>query len=146
MESDTPALETLPPPYEDTLTEFQKLMLLKFLREERMIFFVKEYVKKELGPVFIESPPYDLIGAYEDSNCTTPIIFVLSPGADPIADLINLAKEMDMDGPRFKQLSLGRGQGKIAEKLIENGRRNGEWICLQNCHLAVSWMPELERI
>jgi len=122
------------------------MMLLKFLREERMIFFIKEFVKTELGPIFIESPPFDLDGAYEDSRSMTPIIFVLSPGASPIEQLISLAKEHDMDGPRFKILSLGRGQGKIAEKMIENGRRNGEWICLQNCHLAASWMSELERI
>ena len=146
LESDTPALEKFPPPFDEQLTPFQRMMLLKFLREERMIFFIKEFVKTELGPIFIESPPFDLDGAYEDSRSMTPIIFVLSPGASPIEQLISLAKEHDMDGPRFKILSLGRGQGKIAEKMIENGRRNGEWICLQNCHLAASWMSELERI
>lgn len=72
------------------------MMLLKFLREEKMIFFIKEFVKTEIGPIFIESPPFDLIGAYEDSRCMTPIIFVLSPGADPIAQLITLAKDMDI--------------------------------------------------
>jgi dynein heavy chain len=83
-----------------------------------------------------------LKGAFDDSSSTTPIIFVLSPGADPISYLLSLAKEKEMD-TRLKMLSLGQGQGKIALELISSGRRNGDWVCLQNCHLAVSWMPTL---
>ena len=51
-----------------------------------------------------------------------------------------------MDGSRLKKLSLGQGQGKIAKAAIEDGRRNGMWVCLQNCHLSASFMPELEKI
>ena len=49
---------------------------------------------------------FDLKGAFGDSSCTTPIIFVLSPGADPITYLLNLAKDMEMDG-KLKIISLG---------------------------------------
>jgi dynein heavy chain len=62
-------------------------MLLKVLRSGKMIFGVKAFVKAELGPVYIESPPFDLEGCLADSSNITPIIFVLSPGADPIAYL-----------------------------------------------------------
>lgn len=98
-----------------------------------------------LGKLFIESPLFDLKGSFADSTLTTPIVFVLSPGADPISYLLALAKEKEMDA-RLKMLSLGQGQGKFAKELINNGRRNGDWVCLQNCHLAVSWMPVLEKI
>jgi dynein heavy chain len=49
---------------------------------------------------------FDLKGSFNDSTCTTPIIFVLSPGADPITYLLNLAKEMEMD-TKLKIISLG---------------------------------------
>lgn len=71
-------------------------MLIKVMREEKLIYAVKKFVSAELGPQYIESPPFDLEGAATDSQNTMPIIFVLSPGADPIADLIALAKGRGM--------------------------------------------------
>jgi dynein heavy chain len=145
LKSEEPQFIPLPGGYEEKCTQFQKLMILKVLRDEKLIYGIKEFVKKELGHKYIESPPFDLPGAYNDSQNTTPIIFVLSPGADPITYLLGLAKSKGMD-QRLKIISLGQGQGRIAEKLIEGGHRNGDWVCLQNCHLSVSWMPELEKI
>jgi dynein heavy chain, axonemal len=72
-------------------------MIIKVLREEKLMQGIKEFVKKELGSRFIESPPFDLTGAFADSMNTTPIIFVLSPGADPITYLVGLSKAKGMD-------------------------------------------------
>ena len=30
--------------------------------------------------------------------------------------------------------------------MIRDARSKGGWVLLQNCHLAISWMSELERI
>lgn len=118
------------------------MIVYKILKEEKLVSLIKNFVLNILGKLFIESPVFDLKGSFNDSSCSTPIIFVLSPGADPISYLLSLAKEKEMD-TRLKMLSLGQGQGEIAHSLIQSGRRNGDWVCLQNCHLAVSWMPKL---
>ena len=47
---------------------------------------------------------------------------------------------------RIKMLSLGQGQGLKVIKIIEEATQKGNWVLLQNCHLFISWLPELERI
>ena len=58
----------------------------------------------------------------------------------------DLSFSTDMGGSKLGTISLGQGQGPIAEKLILKAAEEGTWVLLQNCHLAASWLPELERI
>jgi dynein heavy chain len=57
----------LPAVFEEKLSAFQKLMIIKILREEKLIHGIKAFVGAELGPKYIESPPFDLEGAANDS-------------------------------------------------------------------------------
>ena len=38
-------------------------------------------------------------------------------------------------------VSLGQGQGPVADLLVAQAARAGQWVCLQNCHLAIAWLP-----
>ena len=45
---------------------------------------------------------------YQDSTCLTPLIFVLSPGSDPMSGLLKYADSMKV---KVDSISLGQGQG-----------------------------------
>ncbi|XP_021037000.1 dynein heavy chain 12, axonemal [Mus caroli] len=135
-----------PEPMDKTLNELQKIIILRCLRPDKITPAITNYVTDKLGKKFVEPPPFDLTKSYLDSNCTIPLVFVLSPGADPMASLLKFANDKSMSGNKFQAISLGQGQGPVASKMITAAIEEGTWVCLQNCHLAVSWMPMLEKI
>lgn len=137
--------EKLAPPWQERLTGFQKLLFLRCLRPDKVVMGIQNFVKEQVGARFVEVPPFNLGVCFKESAPGTPLIFVLSSGADPMADLLKLAEEMKFT-KKFEKVSLGQGQGPKAEKLLELGMDRGMWVCLQNCHLAQSFMPTLERI
>lgn len=98
-----------------------------------------------MGLSFVIPPSFDISKAYADSSCLIPLIFILSAGSDPMGALIKFVESMNYL-ERFESISLGQDQGPIAQRIIERAQTEGFWICLQNCHLAASWMPNLEKI
>ena len=69
--------------------DFLKLLLLKIFKPERLLYFVREFVKNDLGELFIDTTPSRLEEVYEESDWKTPIIFILSKGADPTQDFLS---------------------------------------------------------
>lgn len=67
-------------PFEGSLTRFQKLLVLRCLRPDRVLAAVRDFVASNLGQRFIEPPPFDLAACFKESSPATPLVFVLSPG------------------------------------------------------------------
>ncbi|OUM67642.1 hypothetical protein PIROE2DRAFT_4933 [Piromyces sp. E2] len=145
-DSSEPYKETLPGDWDKHLTIFQKLLIYKCLRPDKLVPAILEFVKVKMGQKFVEPPQFDLAASFQDSNCCSPLIFILSPGVDPMSSLIRFAESKGFSGQKLTSISLGQGQGPIASQMIKSGTKNGSWVVLQNCHLAVSWLPTLEKI
>ena len=104
----------------------------------------------------MDQTPFDLGACFHDSSPGVPLVFILSPGSDPMANLLTFAESKTVKVPGAKPgdpevptkvevVSLGQGQGPFALKSIEKGVTEGHWVVLQNCHLAKSFMPDLEQ-
>ncbi len=115
----------------------------RLIRPDKLVSAIQAYVHEAMGAKFIEPPPFDLDRCFQDSTALTPLIFVLSPGSDPMSGLLKYADAVRVS---VESISLGQGQGPKAARLIEAAQAAGGWVVLQNCHLAVSWMPTLERL
>ncbi|KAL5019828.1 hypothetical protein ScPMuIL_002720 [Solemya velum] len=127
------------------LTSFQKLMFIKAFQEEKTIFATTEFVRSNLGQQFVESPAVTLQSLYDDMNKITPLVFVLSTGSDPMGAFLRFARDRGCTD-KIQSISLGQGQGPVAEKLILGAVKSGDWVFLQNCHLAASWMLSMETL
>ena len=124
-----------------------KLILLRLLRPDKLVPAITAFICTHMGQRFTMPPVFDLGIIYgEASNPWIPLVFILSSGADPNAALLTFADSCRMGGDRLLSLSLGQGMAKRASDFILQGKSQGMWVVLQNCHLYADWMPALERI
>lgn len=121
------------------------MLIIKIFRPEKLLFTFTDYVKNEIGQDYIENRVITMQDLYDNSTNKSPVIFILSTGADPTTQLFNLAEELGMDD-EMTSISLGQGQGVKATTTIKESIEKGEWVVLQNCHLSKRYMPELEQI
>ncbi|XP_070572584.1 dynein axonemal heavy chain 10-like isoform X2 [Ptychodera flava] len=142
---DAPESSPYPGKYRENLSEFQRLCLLRCFRVDRVYRAVTDFVCSRMGEKYVTPPVISFESIFEQSNPFAPIVFILSPGSDPASDLMKLAERSGFGGNRLKFLSMGQGQEKIALQLLETAIARGQWLMLQNCHLLVKWLRELEK-
>jgi dynein heavy chain len=97
------------------------MILLKTIRPDKISLAIQNYVIEKIGETFVKPPTFKLSECFSDSSNTTPLVFVLSTGSDPIAAFKKFVIEQGMDG-RYDTISLGSGQDKPAEEKIEKGK------------------------
>ena len=125
---------------------------MRAIRPDKVVPMIQKIVKKqpELGKAYLLPPQSDLNALYADTKNNAAIIIVISPGADPMTEIDAFSALRKI---AVKSLSLGRGQGKKAIDAIREAQgipakagTMGTWVVLQNCHLAPSFMPQLDAL
>ncbi|XP_071445447.1 dynein axonemal heavy chain 7-like [Hetaerina americana] len=188
--SHEPQVKTLPSPWEKRLNHFQKLLLFRALRPDklhakeqmamkcngrRMLASkesplnpiskeeasnrdqrvaegdagvksaVEEFIKSQLGPRYLSAPGFNILESFALSKKTTPLLMILSHGVNPLLDIIDFASSQDIHA-ELQTVPIGFGQGHLVELALRDAQLKGQWVCLENVHLAGPWMATLEDI
>uniref|UniRef100_A0A1I8GN74 Dynein heavy chain 10, axonemal n=1 Tax=Macrostomum lignano TaxID=282301 RepID=A0A1I8GN74_9PLAT len=143
-DGESPEAAQYPLKYKD-YSDFYKLMILRCFRVDRVYRAIEIYVTNAMGEKYVTPPIISFEAIFDQSSPISPIVFILSPGTEPANDLTKLAERSGFGLNRLKFLSLGQGQEKAAMALLETAISRGHWLMLQNCHLLVKWLRELEK-
>jgi dynein heavy chain len=140
FEDDAPE-ELRPPDFADQMTTFEMILLVRCIRRDRTMLCMSKYVMETLGKRFVEARPLDVRAVAKEAAPATPILTILSQGADITALILDLAKRLQRE---VCEVSLGRGQEAAADRLLKMGMAQGNWVLLHDCHLGIQFMHELE--
>ena len=138
------------PDYESRISDakdigpFYKLLLVRSLRMDRCMLMSRWFVRntEEMGPRFVEPVTDTIESIYDGMVPTTPVIFLLSIGADPTDAIEQLARKRKLQAPAV--ISMGEGQEPVAIKAMQAAATNGTWVLLQNCELGLELMVMME--
>lgn len=129
------------------LTPFQRIILLRAMRPDRVTNALRTFILESLGEEYVTQPPFDMEATYDETTSSIPIFFVLFPGVDPTpwVEKLGKAKGVSLENGNFINISMGQGQEAYAGDALKKLSTDGGWIILQNVHLMQSWLPTLER-
>ncbi|CAF1405518.1 unnamed protein product, partial [Adineta steineri] len=157
-EHDQPENIALPKPFDILLNDFEKLMLIRCFSPNRIIFAINKYITKIMGEKYIIPPTVYFDSIFEQSTAQIPVIFILSPGSDPTNDIQKLAERKNQirkiptenglaneEQKTIRTLAMGQGQEKLALQVLHTAQHQGTWLLLQNCHLLLPFLNELEK-
>ena len=127
-------------------TSFQKLLIIRALRPDRITYAITNYIIETMTEKYIENLNFSMAETFKETSNLTPIFFVLFPGEDPTIKVEELGRTLGKtikDGT-FINIPMGQGQEEGANKSLIECSEKGKWIMLQNVHLMITWMKKFE--
>jgi len=103
-----------------------------------------KFIEDTLGAEYTQPVTDQIAEIWEESAPNKPVLFLLSAGADPTGMIEDLARKKKLPPPG--QVSMGEEMEKPAQAMIDAAFISGGWVILNNCHLAIEYMGEMEII
>lgn len=135
-------------------------MIISLLRK---VFRSQAFVKSVLGPYCVDNTSGDLVGVYDESKSTVPVLCFVAGNSDPIQSIGQLCEIKLENRSKMKFFALGRGsvrnhlkyvlsieliflstlQDRRVFQFISRCSDEGQWAVVQNIHLFPGLVDEI---
>ena len=112
--------------------------MMQALHAGQLLASCQSWVAEAVSPEASQPKPADLSRLFAIASPAKPPVIVKAAGTNALSAIQQLAA---IHGANVKSLSLGNNAALMAEPTLGQCLITGEWLCLQNCHLAPAWMP-----
>ncbi|SNX83960.1 cytoplasmic dynein heavy chain 2 [Melanopsichium pennsylvanicum] len=128
----------------DLTDQVRRMLVVKCLRPDRIVQAMAAFVSHIFGQDVLGDPGYDLGNIVaEEVDAPTPIALCSVPGYDASYRVDHLVK---LVSARCTSVAMGSQEGfALADHAITSAARTGNWVLLNNVHLASSWLSQLEK-
>ena len=134
----------VPPSIIKRLTSFQRLLLIQALRPDQLNSAIESFCRESLGFKELFSESLKLKKLILESSCNIPILIMVSPGADPSQELHDIASKA-IGIEKYFEIPIGQDETESILTTLRECSNNGSWLCLKNLHLAIEWLPNIEK-
>jgi dynein heavy chain len=135
-------------PWHSRLPSFLRLVVINILRPDKLSELLDSFISDHLGFKFVEPLSFDLGRILADNGPRVPMVFLLHPSKDPMKMVKRLKVERDGQGEAggLEVLCLTPDLEPVILAAVEAGLRDGNWVIIQDCHLATDCSTLLERL
>jgi len=140
------------PDYEEKINadanigSFIHMCLVRAMREDRTMLVANMFIKDVLGEDYVRPITDFIADTYDETAANVPVLYLLSAGADPTGSIDDFAKKGQHKQFPTGKVSMGEEQEIPAMALINQSMTSGKWVVLNNCHLSLDFMAQMEDI
>uniref|UniRef100_A0A182Y5Q8 Dynein heavy chain tail domain-containing protein n=1 Tax=Anopheles stephensi TaxID=30069 RepID=A0A182Y5Q8_ANOST len=151
--SSVPEVSPLPGSWEINLKQFQKYLIVRSLRLDRIENCMSDFTRDTLGVKYVNVPVGSLDDAYQESTSHTLVLLLLRGNSNPLAKLERLARkahgsptEEGAGKKCFETLAITEDRMEAFIGLLRRCIMDEAWLYVSDCHLSVAFLKQLPHV
>ncbi|XP_035908675.1 dynein heavy chain 2, axonemal-like [Anopheles stephensi] len=151
--SSVPEVSPLPGSWEINLKQFQKYLIVRSLRLDRIENCMSDFTRDTLGAKYVNVPVGSLDDAYQESTSHTLVLLLLRGTSNPLAKLERLARKAhgspteEGEGKKcFETLAITEDRMEAFIGLLRRCIMDEAWLYVSDCHLSVAFLKQLPHV
>uniref|UniRef100_A0A182F4F4 Dynein heavy chain coiled coil stalk domain-containing protein n=1 Tax=Anopheles albimanus TaxID=7167 RepID=A0A182F4F4_ANOAL len=146
-----PEVLPLPGSWETNLKRFQKYLIVRCLRQDRIESCMTEFTKDTLGERYVNQPTVSsLEDAHQESTAQALILLLIRDNSNPMPRVQRLGQKVRMlaggVGGSMKQLNMTDDRLELFIEMLHRCVADQSWLYVGDCHLSELFLRKLPQV